>query len=205
MIIHDCEQGTPEWLAARFGIVTASEIKTVMSKGRSKNAPSKIRADYMMKLLSERVTGERSDGFAGNRNTERGHVHEPEARALYGFLNDVDPEPVGFITDDMRTCGASPDSLVGLSGLNEIKSKLPHIHIPVMLTNEVPAEHLPQIQTQLWIAEREWCDFISYWPELPLVVIRVYRDEAAIKSISEAVDIFNEELNQLEQTVRAMM
>lgn len=205
MIIHDVEQGSPEWFAARSGIPTASEISSVLAKGRSKNEPSKTRYNYMMKLLSERLTGEVLDGFAGNSHTERGHIHEPEARALYGFLNDVEPLAVGFITNDDRTCGASPDSLVNDDGINEIKSKLPHIHLPVLLSQQVPTEHVLQIQTELWISEREWCDFISYWPELPLVVVRVNRDEEKIGQIAEAVKIFNDELFELEKQVKAMI
>ena len=129
---------------------------------------------------------------------------EPEARTLYAFLNDVEPQEVGFITNDAGTVGASPDSLVGNDGCMEIKSKMPAIHLPVLLSNEVPKEHIPQIQTQIWVAEREWCDFVSYCPKLPLVQIRIYRDAEKIKEIAEAVDVFNSELNELEHKIRSM-
>ena len=180
MIIHNVEQNSQEWLDARRGIVTASAISDVLSKGRG-NAPSKTRYTYMMKLLAERVAIDQINEFQGNRYTERGHVLEPEARALYAFINDVEPQEVGFITNDEKTAGASPDSLINDDGCMEIKSKMPAIHLPVLFSQEVPKEHEPQIQTQLWIAEREWCDFVSYCPSLPLVQVRVYRDEARIK------------------------
>ncbi|WP_289281524.1 MULTISPECIES: lambda exonuclease family protein [unclassified Methylophaga] len=203
MIIHNVEQNSQEWLDARRGIVTASAISDVLSKGRG-SAPSKTRYAYMMKLLAERVAIDQINEFQGNRYTERGHILEPEARALYAFINDCEPQEVGFITNDEKTAGASPDSLINDDGCMEIKSKMPAIHLPVLFSQEVPKEHEPQIQTQLWIAEREWCDFVSYCPNLPLVQVRVYRDEARIKEIAKAVDDFNNELNDLEQKIRSM-
>ena len=38
--IVDCEQGTPEWYAARLGIPTASEFKTII--GIKKDAREKV-------------------------------------------------------------------------------------------------------------------------------------------------------------------
>jgi putative phage-type endonuclease len=205
MITHDVEQNSDAWFKARQGIVTASSINKVLSKGRGKS-PSVTRHEYMMKLLAERVTDiEDVERFTGNTHTERGHIQEPEARTMYSFLNDVEPELVGFVTTDDGLLGASPDSLLGDKGCLEIKSKLPHIHLPVYLSQELPKEHEPQVQTQLYVAEREWCDFISYWPGLPLVQIRVNRDEERIKEIVEAVNKFNEELFEYEQKVKQAM
>jgi len=188
-IYRDVEQGTPEWLAVRAGLPTASMYATVMAKGEGKS-----RRTYMLKLAGERLTGEPMDSYS-NHHMERGHEHEPIAREAYGFLRDVTPEQVGFIR--AGDTGASPDSLVGEDGLLEIKSKLAHLHLDVLLRDEVPSEHSAQVQGQLWVAEREWCDFVSYCPKLPLFVKRVYRDEPTIKKIAVAVDQFNEELNTI--------
>lgn len=204
MIIHNVEQNTPEWFEARRGIVTASAVGDVMSKGRSKNAPSIVRTKYMMKLAAERIGCESADTFTGNRHTERGHNLEPKAREMYAFLNDIEPELVGFITNDERTAGASPDALIGDNGTMQIKTKLPELHIPLLLNQELPKEHEPQVQTEIAIAEREFCDFVCYWPALPLVQIRVYRDEKRIKEIFEAIDKFNDELAGVVEKIKAM-
>lgn len=199
MQIFNCEQGSAEWFEARRGIPTASEFATVMAKGKA-GAESKTRRTYMMKLAGEILTGELMDSFS-NVHTDRGKEMEPDARNLYAFMRDCEPELVGFIRNGSK--GGSPDSLVGNDGMLEIKTALPHIQVDRLLLGRVPPEHVAQCQGNLWIAEREWIDFASYWPKLPLFVTRAHRDEAYIKELSAAVDQFNEELAELVERVRS--
>src|SRR6185369_16291184 len=131
---------------------------------------------------------------------ERGHDQEPAARELYAFQTDLEPQAVGFIKNG--SVGCSPDSIVGDKGMVEIKTKLAHLHLDVLLGDVVPNEHMAQIQGQLWVAEREWCDFVSYCPKLPLFVKRVHRDEAFIERIAKAVDLFERELVTLMDVVQ---
>ena len=193
MIIHDMEQGTPEWHAVRLGLPTASQFATIMAKGRN-GGDSKTRQTYLYKLAGEIITGEPTDNF-GNHHMERGHEMEPEARAYYAFMNDVEPQQVGFITNGPKGC--SPDALIGNNGMLEIKTKLPHLMMGVLEADTFPAEHRAQCQGQLWVAEREWCDLQCYWRKMPTFIKRVYRDEAYIAEISAAVDQFNDELAAL--------
>lgn len=188
--IINCEQGSAEWFAARAGIPTASEFATVLAKARN-GGESKGRRTYMLKLVGERLTGQPMESYS-NDHMERGKVMEAEARDLYAMVREVDLQPVGFMR--RGDAGASPDSLVGDAGLAEIKTKLPHLQIEVLLSDRVPAEHVAQVQGQLWISGREWCDFVSYWPGLPLFVKRVERDEAYIATLAAAVAEFNAEL-----------
>jgi hypothetical protein len=188
-VFDTIEQGTPEWLHARMGIPTASEFATVMAKGEGKT-----RRTYMLKLLGERLTGEPSESYS-NGHMERGKEMEAEARDMYVFMRDVECKQVGFIRNGDR--GASPDSLVGADGGCEIKTKLPHLQLDVLLRDRLPPEHVAQCQGFLWVAEREWVDFVSYWPKLPLFVKRVHRDEEYIKNLASEVAAFNAELAQL--------
>lgn len=190
MEILTCGQGSPEWFAARMGIPTASEFHTVMASGRG-GAESKTRRTYMHKLAGEILTGQPMDSF-GNLHTERGKELEPDARNLYAFMADVEPQTVGFIRNGQKGC--SPDSLVGSDGMVEIKTKLPHLQVDCLLSDRVPPEHRAQCQGALWVAEREWIDFVSYWPGLPLFVTREHRDEEYIAKLAQAVDEFNDEL-----------
>lgn len=119
--ILEVEQGTAEWLAARAGLPTASEFSTILAKGKDGGA-SKTRRSYMMRLAGEILTGEVAETYS-NGHMERGKVLEPEARNLYAFQADVDPEQVGFIINGSKGC--SPDSLIGSDGALEIKTKLP--------------------------------------------------------------------------------
>lgn len=193
-----CEQGTPEWFAARSGIPTASEFSTVMASGRG-GGESKTRRTYMLKLAGEIVTGEVTEGYS-NAHTDRGHEMEPDARNLYSLMTDNSPELVGFIRNGSKGC--SPDSLIGTNGALEIKTKLPHLLIDVLLRDEFPADHKAQCQGVLWVAEREWIDIAVYWPKLPLFIKRAYRDEAYIADMSKAVDAFNSELAEVVEKVR---
>lgn len=193
--VFNCEQGTPEWFACRMGIPTASEFGTVLMQGKKKGEPSATRRKYMLTLIGERMTGAPSGELFTNRHMERGKAMEPEARRLYCFARDVQPELVGFIRNGDK--GASPDSLIGNNGMLEIKTKLPHLQLELLLSKDVPKEHEAQLQGQLWVAEREWVDFVSYWPGLEPFIKRVYRDEKAIANIALGVEMFLNEMHEL--------
>lgn len=198
--IIDCEQGSPEWHAARLGIPTASMFSTVMASGKA-GGPSLTRAKYMRELVGERITGTPNEGY-NNAHMDRGKAMEAEARALYAFLHDEPLQQVGFIRNGDKGC--SPDSLAGKSGLVEVKTALPHILIETLLADRAPPEHTPQCQGGLWVAEREWIDLVIYWPKMPLFVKRAYRDEPYIATLAKAVSLFNEELAELEATIRRL-
>ncbi|MBA2779408.1 lambda exonuclease family protein [Billgrantia kenyensis] len=195
MQILTLDQGTPEWHAARLGIVTMSELKTLLVKGKGPGGFGTGAISYMHQLIGERITGEPSDAFQGNAHTRRGHELEPVARELYQEATGLPRlEQVGIILN--HGVGYSPDCLVDSNGLAEIKTKLPKYQIELLLEGELPQEHVAQCQGGLWVSEREWIDFVSYWPGMPLFVKRAYRDEALIKTIAERVEAFYEEMER---------
>jgi hypothetical protein len=153
-----------------------------------------MRRKYMLTLISDRIGGAPADGYT-NRHMERGKTMEAEALTLYHALH-AEPTRVGFVerSDDV---GCSPDAFVGDSGMVQVKTALPHIQLERVLKPELPKEHVCQVQGELWVCEREWSDFISYWPGLPLMVERVYRDEVKIKSIELGVEMFLNEMQEL--------
>jgi hypothetical protein len=128
--IIECEQGTDEWLTARLGIPTASCFKTVLAKGEGKT-----RAEYMRKLAGEVLTQRPMDSYS-NGHMERGKEWEPDARNLYAFMQDVEPQVIGFIRNGQKGC--SPDSLVGTDGGLEIKAAAAHIQVDRLLSNRLP-------------------------------------------------------------------
>ncbi len=171
-----------------------------MAKGKG-GTESKTRRTYMLKLAGEIITGEPMESFT-NAHMERGKTMEDDARLAYAEREGVEAEQVGFISNGAKGC--SPDCLIGTDGAAEIKSKLPHLQLDVLLSDRVPPEHKAQCQGVLWVAEREWIDFISYWPKLPLFVKRMYRDEEYIEHLSSEIDRFNEELAALVDSVKKM-
>lgn len=196
--IINCEQNSPEWYEARRGVPTASEFASIMSNGRGKNE-SLTRRTYLNKLAGEIITGELTEQ-ATTFHMERGKIMEDEARKLYSFMTDCDPQVVGFVRNEVA--GASPDRLIGDNGGLEIKTKLPHLQIDVLRRDELPEEHKAQVHGSMWVTEREWWDFVSYWPTLPIFVKRVYRDEEYIKQIADAVIVFNDELAAVVESIR---
>ena len=193
-IVTDIKQGTPEWLALRLGIVTASELASLLVSGKGESGFGVAAFHYMDQLIGERITEEAAELPFQTKATIRGHELEGVARDLYEQREEVRTEEVGIILN--HGIGYSPDALVGANGLTEIKTKLPKFQVSVILAGEVPKEHIAQCQGGLWTAEREWIDFISYWPGMPLFVKRMYRDEVLIRKISERVKTFYEILDE---------
>lgn len=193
-IITEVQQGSPEWLALRLGIATCSELECLLVNGKGEAGFGAGAFTYMNTLIGERITGEAADPFQGNRHTERGHELEGVARKLYEDLEEVETTRVAIILN--HGAGYSPDSLVAKAGLTEIKTKLPKFQVEVILSGEIPKEHVAQCQGGLWISEREWIDFVCYWPGMPLFIKRAYRDEVLIRKLSERVKTFYEILEE---------
>lgn len=206
MIVIDCEQGDPLWFQSRLGLATASCFSDILSKGKGSDE-SASRRNYRLKLVLERLTGKIAQGFTSAAMTQ-GTEREPLARAVYESRFGRFVDLVGFLRHDELDAGASPDGLIDADGLQEIKCPEPAAHLEVLRSNEAPSKYYAQIQGQLWIAEREWCDFCSYQPEFPealqLKVIRVERDERYIAGLALAVSIFMDEVRKEERAVREL-
>lgn len=195
--IINVEQGTPEWLSLRCGIVTASRIADLTAK--TKSGPSASRANYMAELIAERLTGApyaRFQSAAMLHGTET----EPQARAAYEFITDAEVEQVGFILHPAITgAGCSPDGLVGAEGMVEIKCPQTATHLATVETGKVDGKYVKQMQFQMACAGRAWCDFVSFDPALPahlqLFRQRVPRDAAMIGEIESEVVKFLAEMN----------
>lgn len=194
VVVHDVEQGTPEWLKARMGIPTASEFSTVLARGEGK-----IRSAYMRKLAGELLTGEPMENYT-NADMMRGKAMEEQARDTYAFLTDADLQIVGFITNGPKGC--SPDALIGKNGALEIKTAAPHVLIEYILKDDPPPAHKAQTQGVLWVAEREWCDLSIFWPKMPPFIKRIRRDDYYIKELASEVDRFNSELAEMVERIK---
>ena len=188
MIIHNVEQGTPEWFALRAGMPTASEFsKIVTSVGEA----SKSMQGYAITLAGEMYAGKPLDVWEGNSHTERGKVLEEEASKMYAFLHDVEPAQVGFVTTDDALSGCSPDRFIGDDGLTEIKCLKAENHIKAIMYykkhKKCPPDYVQQTQGQMFMCERAWCDLFFYHPDLPRLTIRVERDDKFINCLKDHI------------------
>jgi putative phage-type endonuclease len=192
------EQRTEEWFAARLGRVTASRIADVVAK--TKTGYGAGRANYMAELACERLTGQRAESFT-SKAMQHGTDTEPRARAAYELLTGASVVEVGFIARDDMAAGASPDGLVGHDGLIEIKCPNTATHIDYLIKGSVPGNYALQMQWQMACTGRQWCDFVSFDPRLPvdleMWIKRVDRDEALIADLEAEVRKFLGELDEM--------
>ena len=190
------EQKSEEWFQARLGKVTASRVADVIAK--TKSGYSASRDNYMAQLICERLTGQKGESFT-NSAMQHGTETEPLARSAYENLRNLMVEEVGFVPHPrIRDSGASPDGLVGLFGMLEIKCPNTATHIDTLLTQTVPSKYITQMQWQMRCCERQWCEFVSFDPRLPqdlqLFVKRVEFNQTYVAMLEEEVINFLEEL-----------
>ena len=196
-MIEKVEQGTPEWFAARLGNVTASRVADVIAK--TKSGYSASRENYMAQLICERMTGTVAESYT-NAAMQWGTETEPLARAAYESYADVLVDEVGYIAHPtIERAGASPDGLVGLFGLLEIKCPNTATHIDTLISEQVPTKYITQMQWQMSCTGRTWADFVSFDPRLPsglqMFVKRVEFDAEYVAMLKEEVIKFLAELD----------
>jgi hypothetical protein len=196
MKIINVEQRSPEWYAARLGVPSASNFdKIVMVKGeRSKQAEK-----YMYKLAGEILSGTAEESYQ-NAAMQRGTELEAEARNLYQMINDVEVEEVGFCITDGYGC--SPDGFVGDDGLIEIKCPQMATHVGYLLDAKAPTDYFQQTQGQLLVTGRKWCDFVSHYPAIKPLIVRVERDEKFLKALKSELESFCQELKDIVEKLK---
>jgi len=193
---HHIVQGTDEWLQLRTGLITASEMKLLMTPTMKPANNDKSRS-HLFELAAQRITAYTEPSFV-SEDMMRGWSDEVVARDIYA--KDFAPcTECGFVTRDTggATVGYSPDALVGEDGLIECKSRRQKYQIKTICDNAVPDEYMLQIQTGLLVTQRKWLDFVSYCGGLPMVVIRVYPDQVMQAAIVEAVQEAEERIRAL--------
>ncbi len=177
MIIHDLEQGSEAWLNLRAGMPTGTGAKNLVT---SQGKESKSLGGYALELAGDLYAGKRLDAFEGNAWTDRGTELEDSARSLYEMVHDCEVEEIGFCTDDSDRWGMSPDGFVGKDGLVEFKCLKATNHIKAIIYadkhNKPPTDYIPQIQMQMFVSGRKWCDLVMFHPDLPELIIRIDAD-----------------------------
>ena len=203
METHLMQQGTDAWHQVRCGRVTASRVADIIAK--TKTGYSASRENYLAQLVCERMTGKPTESFT-NAAMLHGTETEPFARAAYEAATDVLVEEVGFVVHpNIEGAGASPDGLVGLFGLVEIKCPNTATHIQTLLDQKVPEKYNTQMQWQMSCTGRQWCDFVSFDPRmaegLQLFIKRVEYDPIYVSQLEKEVIFFlmdvEEKINKL--------
>lgn len=182
-------QGSDEWHALRCGLITASEVKLLLAPTLKRANNDKART-HVWELAAQRITRYVEPSYIGD-DMLRGHEDEFHARNLYSkYIAPV--EEVGFVTNDAFgfVLGCSPDGLVGTDGLIECKSRRQKYQVQTIVEHWrdgiVPDDFMLQIQTELLVCDRKWCDLVSYSGGLPMSTMRIERNTDACDAILEA-------------------
>ena len=202
MKVLSMPQGSPEWLAARAGKVTASRINDVMA-----SKTTAAYRDYRAQIVAEILTGQPQESGFTNAAMQWGTEQEKFARAEYELACDWTVDEIGIVLHPTIERGAaSPDGLVSTNGLVEIKCPKTATHLQTLINKKQPRQYENQMLWQMACTGRQWCDFVSYDPRLPddlqLFVHRFDRDEKRIEEIEEAVKQFLNEVTEMIDNIR---
>lgn len=193
----DVIQGGEEWLELRRGILTASEMKLIITTTLKVADNDKTRA-HVYEIAAQRITEYVEPHYVSD-DMLRGHDDEVEARQIY-HDNYAPVKITGFIT---RTFGGfkigySPDGLVGEEGEIEIKSRRQKYQLQTLVEHvsgdTIPDDFMIQIQTGLMVSDRKWCDFITYCGGMEMAVVRVMPNPKIQAAILNAATEFEKKV-----------
>lgn len=189
------EQGTEEWFKARLGLLTASEMKNIVTASTLKVADNKDTRAHVYEIAAQRLNQYVEPSFQ-SYDMARGKQEELYAAELYDANTDQTVGLCGFITNDRWgfKVGFSPDALVGDDGLIEIKSRNQKYQTQTIIEDVVPKEFMLQIQSGLLVSERKWCDFVSYSNGMPMFTKRVYPDADIHSALVDAAQKFEDQV-----------
>jgi hypothetical protein len=200
IIYHtDIEQGSDQWAQLRRGILTASEMRLIVTPATLKEASNDKAKAHLWELLAQRISKYVEPTFYGDEMM-RGHEDEVEARKLYGkHFSPV--EDIGFITNNGWgfTLGYSPDGLVEnrTAGI-EVKSRRQKFQVQAIvehhLTGAIPTDFLIQCHTGMLVANLNWVDLISFSGGLPMIPMKVWPDDNIHNAIIEIAGEFERKL-----------
>jgi predicted phage-related endonuclease len=201
MKIHEAKQGSSEWFQLRLGIVTASEVDSLITpKWKIKEGAGVD--TYLYRKLAEKALNyspDQLETFA----MDQGKLIETVAIPWYEFETGKKVRRVGFCTTDDSRAGCSPDGLLEDGTGLEIKSPQAPNHIRYLLEGKVPDDYLAQVHFSMLVTGAPSWTFCSYSMHLPALVIHVQRDESIQAKLREAVDAFNERFDSALATLKA--
>lgn len=194
MIVHKCTQGTDDWLKLRLGKFGSTDAQAVQANGKGLET-------LCFQKASELLIGKLPEQYT-NEHIERGKELEASARLLYELETGNQVVEVGYVEMDEHL-GCSPDGLVGDDGLVEIKCPSDRVFVEYLYSEKIDTKYMHQMQWQMWITDRKWCDYVVYNSNLDKIKIkRVERDDKAknkfVKGAYEGIEKVKEILGKVQ-------
>lgn len=195
MIVHNIEQGSPEWFEVRLGKLTASTAQAIAKAGKGLET-------LCFEKAAEIISGTKQEGYV-NPDIERGNEQEDLARSAYEMESGCKVETIGFCELDERV-GASPDGFVGEDGLVEIKCPTNTNFVRLMYTKTPDPKYYWQMQMQMYVTGRQWVDFVAFNENFPeLIVLRIDRDEKKIEKIITGIEQGKQKIAEILEGINA--
>ena len=180
---EDIEQGTDAWHEAKKGRMSASYATAIGNCGAGLDTYIK---NLVYGMFTERNNFESWD-------MQRGTLLEPEGRKEYEKIKGVKVKEVGGV-ELGKYIWVSPDGLIDNDGLVEIKCRNNEKHLDLLRTEKVSSGVIWQMQMQMLVTGRKWCDFVSYNPNLVqnLFIKRFTPDEKKFKALENGLKLGEE-------------
>jgi putative phage-type endonuclease len=193
-IYKNLEQRSDEWFSVRLGKFGSTDAQAVATKGKGLET-------LCYKKVAEIIIGRQEDSYT-NEHLERGRELEPMARSAYEIESSNFVEQVGYI-ELSKFVGCSPDGLVGDKGMVEIKCPSNANYIKNLYENKIDTAYIWQVQHQLYVGNREWCDFIIFNETLNKIKItRIKRDESAIEKLKVGLEYGEKRIKDILEKIK---
>lgn len=202
---------TMDWLAARLGKVTASEIGSLVTdKGEMRKG--EMVKTFLAEKLAEVWQGSPLDAFQ-SFSMGQGVILESKAIPYAALMYDLEIRQVGFIETDDQRAGCSPDGVCfgdyvfkpdaptpflkgcdawGGDAWTGIEIKCPELktHVKYLIDGKLPQIYAPQVQMSMWVTGCETWHFMSWNRTLPAFHVLVERDDLFQDAITDALALF---------------
>jgi hypothetical protein len=181
------------WQVERLGKITGSQFHRV-TRGRGGKGWSQTAESYLYELVFEHITGQPATTFSGNAATDWGKEHEPEAIRIYEErIGNKVKKGQFFAAPGFRLVGCTPDG-VGKKGLEAKCPYGPKNHVRTLIDKCVPDEYEDQVQGHMLCTGRDYCDFVSFDPRMPIqygfVLVEVERSPSVMQELRERLEDF---------------
>ena len=195
MLIHDLEQGSEAWRRIRLGVPTTSRFADIITPTGRKTS-GRAWDGYLSELIGQLISGVVEDQ-PSTYAMRRGNELEPVAVDYYAQYKQVTPRAIGFVTTKDGRIGCSPDRLVDRDGLLEVKCPMMKQHTENLISGEIDPKYIPQVQGQLLLTKRRWCDWMSYHPDMPPSIVRCEVDIDYQEALKEYLNDFLVEMDEI--------
>lgn len=193
---YNLQQGSEDWHELHLGKLTGSTASVFLAEGKIKDFGVGAMT-LIYRKAGELITGE-SDPIYTNAVMERGIELEPIAIRAYEEETYNQVRKVGFVELNAFV-GCSPDGLIGEDGIIEVKCPMHTEFVRYADQKNTPKDYFAQMQFNLFVTGRKWCDYIVYHPGFkePLLIKTVERNEKIIDRFKLAAEYFEKEVRRL--------